>query len=77
MKLLSNRQLINKLRLIETAEQYLIARTHAELSHRAAKRPQGSSVQLGYKFALAVGASIALAWMLHYGTVSDFLSATV
>ena len=64
---------INKLRSIETAEQYLIARTHAELdamhdrdSDAAVNRP-----------VWAIGLACAIVVLLQMGHIRDFLAAVV
>ena len=77
MKLLSERQLINRLHSIEAAERYLIARTHKELNKRAQKPGDNGFVHPGYKSALAVGVTCALVWMLQYGGVGGLLGVTV
>lgn len=76
MKQVTDRTLINRLRSIETAEQYLIARTRAELNQLAGKQPVEAFGYPVYMSALAVGVTFTLIWMLQYGVVSDFLITT-
>ena len=73
----SDRAAISKLRSIETAEQYLIARTHAELRHSAGDVPVEAFAEALYRPVLALGLTITFVWFLQIGVVSDFLAATV
>ena len=68
---------VGKLRSIETAEQYLIARTHEELGHSTGTVPVENFAEALYRPVLALGLTIAFVWFLRIGAVSDFLAATV
>ena len=68
---------VGKLRSIETAEQYLIARTHKEIGHSAGSVPVETFAEALYRPVLALGLTIAFVWFLSIGAVSDFLAATV
>ncbi len=68
---------IGKLRSIETAEQYLIARTHEELTNSAGKMPVENFAEALYRPVLALGLTVTFVWFLRIGVVSDFLAATV
>lgn len=68
---------VGKLRSIETAEQYLIARTHEELEHSAGNVPVENFAEALYRPVLALGLTITFVWFLRVGVVSDFLAATV
>jgi len=68
---------VGKLRSIETAEQYLIARTHEELGHSAGNMPVENFAQALYRPVLAIGLTTTFVWFLQIGVVSDFLAATV
>ncbi len=72
-----NRSAINKLCSIETAEQYLIARTHEELEHSAGGVAVENFAEALYRPVLALGLTITFVWFLRIGVVSDFLAATV
>lgn len=72
-----NRSAINKLCSIETAEQYLIARTRKELEHSAGNVPVENFAAALYRPVLALGLTITFVWFLRIGVVSDFLAATV
>jgi len=77
MKHVTDRTIINRLRSIETAERYLIARTRAELNQAVEGRSVEAFGYPAYKSALAVGVTFTLVWMLQYGTISNFLTATI
>lgn len=72
-----NRSAINKLCSIETAEQYLIARTRKELERSAGNVPVENLAEALYRPVLALGLTITFVWFLRIGVVSDFLAATV
>jgi len=77
MKNAYNRSAINKLCSIETAEQYLIARTRKELERSAGNVPVENLAEALYRPVLALGLTITFVWFLRIGVVSDFLAATV
>ncbi len=72
-----NSAAIGKMRSIETAEQYLIARTHEELEHSAGGVAVENFAEALYRPVLALGLTITFVWFLRIGVVSDFLAATV
>lgn len=77
MKNTFDRSAIDRLHSIETAEKYLIARTHAELDRVARK---GSTEAFGhpiYRSALVIGVTATVVWVLQIGIVWDLLTATV
>jgi hypothetical protein len=73
----SDRAAIGKLRSIETAEQYLIARTHAELGRSAGNVAVENFAHALFRPVLALGLTMTFVWFLQIGAVSDFLAATV
>jgi len=77
MKNTMDRSAIDRLHSIETAEQYLIARTHAELDHGARKGTTEAFGQPIYRSALAIGVTATLVWALQIGIVRDLLTATI
>jgi hypothetical protein len=77
MKNTLDRSAIDKLHSIETAERYLIARTHAELDRAAGKRTAKAFGQPIFKSALAIGVTATVVWVLQIGIVRDLLTATV
>ncbi len=77
MKNTHERVAVGKLRSIEAAEQYLIARTHAELAQTAGGEPAENFAQAIYRPVLAIGLTTTFVWFLKIGAVSDFLAATV
>ena len=68
---------VGKLRSIETAEQYLIARTHEELERSTGDVAVENFAEALYRPVLALGLTITFVWFLRIGVVSDFLAATV
>ncbi len=64
---------IHKLRSIETAEQYLIARTHAELGETAGRH----AAEAMYKPVWAIALTAAAVLLLQFGFVRNLLAATV
>ena len=72
-----NRSAINKLCSIETAEQYLIARTHEELKQSAGNVSVENFAEALYRPVLALGLTITFVGFLRIGVVSDFLAATI
>lgn len=77
MKNAHERIAVDKLRSIEAAEQYLIARTHAELAHTTDGEPVENFAQAIYRPVLAIGLTTTFIWFLKIGAVSDFLAATI
>lgn len=77
MKNTINRSAIDRLRSIQTAEQYLIARTHAELDRAAVKPAALAFGQPIYKSALAIGVTVAVVWVLQIGFIREMLTVTV
>lgn len=72
-----DRAAIGKLRSIEIAEQYLIARTHEELGRSTGTVPVENFAQALFRPVLALGLTITFVWFLQIDVVSDFLAATV
>lgn len=77
MKNAHERAAVGKLRSIETAEQYLIARTHAELGYPAGDAQVENFAQAIYRPVLAIGLTTTFVWFLQIGAVNEFLAATV
>ena len=71
------RNAIEKLRSIERAEQYLIARTYEELRETGTGAPVENLAQAMYRPILAIGLTTTFVWFLQIGEVSEFLAATV
>lgn len=76
MKNTRERVAIGRLHAIETAEQYLIARTHEELRH-SGNMPVENFAEALYRPVLALGLTVTFVWFLKIGAVSEFLAATV
>lgn len=68
---------VGKLRSIEKAEQYLIARTHEELAQSNGDMQVENFAEALYRPVLALGLTITFVWFLRIDAVSDFLAATV
>ena len=77
MKTAHERAAIGKLRSVETAEQYLIARTHAELSGKSGKHDADSVASMLYKPIMAFGLTATFLWMVQTGEFGQFVSATI
>lgn len=77
MKNAHERITVGKLCAIETAEQYLIARTREELGQATGNVPAENLVQALYRPVLAIGLTIAFVWFLQIELIGDFLAATV
>jgi len=77
MKYAHERAAVGKLRSIERAEQYLIARTYAEIGQTVGDAPVENFAQAMYRPVLAIGLTTTFIWFLQIGAVSDFLAATV
>ncbi|WP_108882569.1 hypothetical protein [Anderseniella sp. Alg231-50] len=77
MKNTQERVAVAKLHAIESAEQYLIARTREELRHSAGSMPVENFAEALYRPVLALGLTVTFVWFLNIGVVSDFLAATI
>ena len=62
-----------RLQSIETAERYLIARTHAEIADTAG---QGIAATM-HRPLWAIGVTATIVVLLQMGFIRDFLAATV
>ncbi len=77
MKNAHERIAVGKLHAIETAEQYLIARTREELGQAAGNIPVENFAQALFRPVLAIGLTTTFVWFLQIEVISDFLTATV
>lgn len=77
MKNTHERVAVGRLHAIETAEQYLIARTREELGRSGRSMPVENFAEALFRPVLALGLTGTFVWFLQIGIVSDFLAATV